>query len=348
MARIIPNNNTFIGFIPVANFNTTAFTGTYTKNGVSGVTYDPATWNSSYGQPQLSSADVLKAIDITPFVISLTAQTTGNTVPTPNLDSLFEGNIPGTVNSSFTMDMYRDDATYTDATTTNSVTAGDLTSANTGVDFAWAAFKRGQKGYLLISRFNSPATTTQSTNQRPSLNNIVEVWPVVVTAKTAGPITSNTVQTFTVTGAIPYEPAEYAKVAATVSALGLYPTAPLNLVGSAPANTGTQDSTVLTGVSKAASLALDWDTPAYGGSGGSALTYKVYYRSTDSNTISGATEITANVTFNGTALTLSATGVNLLGSAGATVYLFVTAITSTGSYETQTRGSNTVSVTLVA
>ena len=342
MARIIPNNNTFIGFIPVASFNTTPFTGTYSKGGTT-TTFDPATWNSSYGQPSLSAADVLKAIDITPFIISITAQSTGNTVPTPTLDTLFEGNIPGTVNASFTMDLYRDDATYTDSVSTNAVIAGDLTSANSGVDFAWSALKRAQKGYILISRFNDPATVTQGSNQRPSSGNIVEVWPVIVTAKTAGAITSNTVQTFTVTGAVPFEPAEYASVGGSITSA--YPSAPLNLVGASPSTSSTT-STTLTGVSKGSgSLALDWDAPAYAGT--SAISgYKVYYNTSNSATISGATQISTNITFNGTAATIATAGVNALGSAGATVYLFVVATNSSG--DTQTTGSNTVSVTLVA
>lgn len=343
MARIIPNNNTFVGFIPVANFNTTPFTGTYLKAGVS-TTFDPSTWNSSYGQPTLTASDITKAVDITPFVISITAQSTGNTVPTPTLDTLFEGNIPGTVNASFTMDLYRDDATYTDGTTTNAVVSGDLASANTGVDYAWAAFKRGQRGYVIISRFNNPATVTQGSNQRPSLNNIVEIYPVIVTAKTAGAITSNTVQTFTVTAAVPFEPAEYALVGASIT--GANPSAPLNLVGASP-STSAVTSTTLTGVSKTSgTIALDWDAPAY--SGTSAISsYKLYSNTTNSNTISGATNITANFTTVGTALTMTTTGVNLLGAAGATVYLFVTAVNS-GTNETLTSGSNTVAVTLVA
>jgi len=263
MARIIPNNNTWIGFIPVTSFG----------SAISG--YNTA-WNASQTQPNITAAEIATAYDMTPFVISVTAQSTGNTVPTPSLDTLFEGNVPGTVNASFTADFYRDDASYTDL---------NGTGAN-AVDFAWTKLPRGQKGYFVISRFNDPGSITQGTNQSPASGNVVEIWPVVVTARTAGPVTSNTVQTFTVTGAVPQEPAEGANVIASASAV---PSAVVNLV-----------ATRLTQTASASvpSIGLDWDTPAYTGTlsaGGSeaATPYVIQVSTSATGTFTDITQLTA-------------------------------------------------------
>lgn len=81
MARLIPNENTWVGFattIAAADLEPTA-------------------------------AEVTAAVDLTPFVISLNASSRGNTVPTPSFDSLFETSTAGTSAATFDADFYRDD-----------------------------------------------------------------------------------------------------------------------------------------------------------------------------------------------------------------------------------------------
>lgn len=80
MARIIPNENTWIGFLPAV---------------------------ASLAAP--TAAEITAGKDLTGYTISLNASTQGNTVPTPSLDTLFETSIAGTVQASFTGDFYRDD-----------------------------------------------------------------------------------------------------------------------------------------------------------------------------------------------------------------------------------------------
>lgn len=86
MARIVPNENTWIGFIPFAG-------------AVSGVAAYPA----------LTAADLAGAVELTGLTISVNASARGNTVPTPALDSLFETSVPGTSAATFDADFYRDD-----------------------------------------------------------------------------------------------------------------------------------------------------------------------------------------------------------------------------------------------
>lgn len=125
---------------------------------------------------QVTAADVSGATDLTPYLISITASAAGNTVPTPALDSLFETSVSGTVQAQFTMDLYRDD---TDQTVFN-------------------ALARGVSGFVMISR-NDPA---------PATPDIVEAWPITITARTPNAMTSNTAQTFTVTCAVTKAPNE--------------------------------------------------------------------------------------------------------------------------------------------
>jgi len=80
VTRLIPNENTFVGFSTTA-INLTAPT----------------------------AASISSAVKLTPFLISLNASSRGNTVPTPSLDTLFETSISGTVQASFDADFYRDD-----------------------------------------------------------------------------------------------------------------------------------------------------------------------------------------------------------------------------------------------
>jgi hypothetical protein len=80
MSRLIPNENTWLGFAAT----------------VASVTAPTA-------------ANITASVNLTPFLISLNASSRGNTVPTPSLDTLFETSIPGTVQASFDADFYRDD-----------------------------------------------------------------------------------------------------------------------------------------------------------------------------------------------------------------------------------------------
>jgi hypothetical protein len=82
MARIIPNENTWIGFTP-------------------------ADLSSNLAAP--TAAQVAAAIDLTGWCISLNASARGNTVPTPSFDSLFETSTAGTSAATFDADFYRDD-----------------------------------------------------------------------------------------------------------------------------------------------------------------------------------------------------------------------------------------------
>lgn len=80
MARIIPNENTWLGFVPtVANLAA------------------PTT------------AELTGAVDLTPYLLSINASSQGNTVPTPSIATLFETSIAGTVQASLSADFYRDD-----------------------------------------------------------------------------------------------------------------------------------------------------------------------------------------------------------------------------------------------
>jgi len=81
MARIIPNENSWIGFTPTV---------------------------ASVSAP--TAANITAAVNLTPYVISINASSRGNTVPTPSFDSLFETSIAGTVQATFDADFYRDDS----------------------------------------------------------------------------------------------------------------------------------------------------------------------------------------------------------------------------------------------
>jgi hypothetical protein len=134
-----------------------------------------------------TAAEVAAAEDLTPFLMSLNASSQGNQVPTPSFDSLFETSITGTSQATFSADFYRDD---TD-------------------DTAWTTLPRGTKGYFIVSRFGGTGT-----DQMPIATDVVEVWPVEVTSRTAANMQNNAVQTFTVTCAVNIVPNEAAVVAA--------------------------------------------------------------------------------------------------------------------------------------
>lgn len=83
MARLIPNENTWVGFL------------------------------TSVAGAIPTQAEIAAGVNLTPFLISLNAASQGNTVPTPAFDTLFETSISGTNQASFTADFYRDDSADT-------------------------------------------------------------------------------------------------------------------------------------------------------------------------------------------------------------------------------------------
>lgn len=134
------------------------------------------------------ASEVLAALDITDFVISLTAAAQGNAVPTPRLKRLFETSIPGTRTASFSAEMYRDDVADTAYNAMSVVNAA---------------------GYFYISRFGGLGA-----NNLPIALDKLEVWPVRIISAAGSAMSSNTAQTFTLTCAVPEEPVLNAVVAA--------------------------------------------------------------------------------------------------------------------------------------
>ena len=158
--RVIPNETSWIGFTTTKPLNLSA--------------------------PKVS--EITGATKLTGLVISITAQATGNSIPTPDLENIFETSIPGTTTGSFTADFYRDDED----------------------DLAWETLDRGVAGYFLVSRFGGTGT-----NGAPAVGDALEVWPVRILSRTASAMASNTAQTFTCTAAVPETPVEDAIVVAT-------------------------------------------------------------------------------------------------------------------------------------
>lgn len=138
--------------------------------------------------PSLAN-EIAVAVDVTGFVISITANTTGNTVPTPTLKTKFETSIQGTVGATFSADFYRDDAN----------------------DLAWVTLPRGTKGYFIISRFGGSSSVVAG---YVAVGDVVEVWPVTVVARSASNLASNTAEIFTLQCSVPSQPNESAVVAA--------------------------------------------------------------------------------------------------------------------------------------
>ena len=85
MARLIPNENTQVHFLP---------------------TVADEDLNPTVGE-------IEGGTDLTDFILTLDGSTTGNTLPTPTFASLFETSISGTVTATFTAEFYRDDETDT-------------------------------------------------------------------------------------------------------------------------------------------------------------------------------------------------------------------------------------------
>jgi hypothetical protein len=229
MSRIIPNENSWIGFTTVRPADLAAPT----------------------------VAELAGATNLTSYIVSINPTAQGNAIPTPALDSLFDRSAIGTSQGSFTADMYRDDE-------------GDL---------AWDTLPRGVRGYFFISRFGGSGV-----DHIPAEGEPVEVWPVAITQRAGSAMSSNTVQTFTVSAAVPDPPEEDAIVSATSGV----PTAPKNLVATAGA----------TGL-----VTLDWDVPDFVGAG--ITGYKVY-KSTVAGGAGAYTEVTTNITKIGTVANLTA------------------------------------------
>lgn len=133
----------------------------------------------------VTTAELTAGKDLTPFIISVNASSQGNTVPTPNISTLFETSIPGTVQAAFSADMYRDDED----------------------DDAWDALPRGTEGVFVISRVGGSGTDGEL-----DTGDKVELWPVMVVSRTMSNMSSNTAATFTIQGSIPREPVENATV----------------------------------------------------------------------------------------------------------------------------------------
>jgi hypothetical protein len=158
MSTLIPNENCWIGFSETMPASATLV-------------------------PTL--VELAAAVDMTDFIISLTASSTGNTVPVPSLKSLFEKTIPGTSTATFTAEMYRD-----------SIKAEDI---------AWDTLPRDTTGCFFIARFQAGVPVAADT---------IEAWPIKVTSRTASAMSSNTAQTFTLTCSVPEVPNEAALIAA--------------------------------------------------------------------------------------------------------------------------------------
>jgi hypothetical protein len=222
----------------------------------------PASANLS----SITEAEIDAATDLTNKVASINPTSQGNAIPAPALDSLFDRSVVGTSQGNFTGDFYRDDA----------------------ADVAWDALPRGTRGWFFIQRFGG-SRTTPAGNPKPGNGDSLEVWPVEITQRAGSPLTTNQIQTFTVTAAVPEIPNEDA----TVTASSGVPSAPLNVVATAGA----------TGIAN-----VDWDAPV---SGAPITGYKVY----KATTVGGAyTEITTNITKLGTTAHL------VTQTAGATFY----------------------------
>jgi hypothetical protein len=122
------------------------------------------------------------AVRLTHLLMSMNFSATGNAVPTPAFDTLFETSILGTSQATATADFYYDDED----------------------NLAWETLPRATRGYFLISRHGGI----------PAAGESCEVWPVTVLSRAVANMANNTVVSFTVTMAVPEEPAEDAVVAA--------------------------------------------------------------------------------------------------------------------------------------
>ena len=159
MARLIPNENTQVFLVPT----------------IADAALNPTVTEVSGGQ------------ELTDFLVTMDASTTGNTVPTPTFASLFETSISGTVSATLTAEFYRDDET----------------------DTAWDALPRGTNGYLVVARFGFTGGTPTDADE-------CEVWPIRVTSRSNMALTNNEVMRFGIEAGIPEVPNEAAIVSAAV------------------------------------------------------------------------------------------------------------------------------------
>lgn len=158
MSKFIPNEEAFVGFA--------------------------ATLTGTVSAPKV--ADVTGAVDLTAFCTSLNASATGNAVPTPSFDTLFETSVPGTSQATFTADFYRDNGSGDDA------------------DLAWVTLPRATAGYFIIARYGQIPST---------VGDKCEVWPVIVLSRAVANMTNNSTVTFTATCSVPAVPGEDAVTA---------------------------------------------------------------------------------------------------------------------------------------
>ena len=174
MARIVPNGESWIGFLADAV---------------------PA----DLCAPTIAEIDA--CVDLTCMVSSLNAGAQGNTVPTPSLCSLFETSISGTSQATFQGEFYRDDERV------GGVATGDL------IDHARNTLPRKARGTFIIVRFACPVDVATG-YPKPEVDTVCECWPVEVTSRGAGPMASGTPQSFTSTSSVNVEPCESAVVVA--------------------------------------------------------------------------------------------------------------------------------------
>lgn len=141
MARLIPNENTWVGFVTTAQ-------------GIANIAAPTA-------------AEIAAGTDLSSFVISLNASSQGNTLPTPDFSTLFETSIPGTVSAQFSADFYRDDATDT---------AWDTLPRGTTGWFVLSRFGGSGTANLPIAADEVevwPATVTSRTMQNMAANSVL-------------------------------------------------------------------------------------------------------------------------------------------------------------------------------
>lgn len=169
MSTVIPNEESWIAFLAGTGANKFGLVVT----------------NGTVAAP--TAAQIGAATDLTDFIVSLNASSSGNSVPTPRLKRKFETSVSGTVTATFSVDMYRDDEN----------------------DLGWTTVPRGRTGCFFVKRFGGTGTAN-----RPVAGQTVEVWPVEVTSRASGALSSGTAQTFTCSCSVPVEPNEDAVVLA--------------------------------------------------------------------------------------------------------------------------------------
>lgn len=144
------------------------------------VYFDPGVL-SAVDPSDVAATALTGGIDLTGFLVTLDASARGNTVPTPDFESLFETSVPGTSSATFTAEFYRD----------------------SDADTAWETLPRNTEGIFGILRFGGGGTGGAA-----AASDEAEIWPVRVTTRAAMPLTNNEVQRFSIECAVPVEPDE--------------------------------------------------------------------------------------------------------------------------------------------